>query len=203
MQSWRYPVSVLFALLAVFWAVGCSKIGTRSLAPDTDTEAKEFANRFWAKTLLKCGDSYYFLYNHGAVCRDQCGTGGRIGRVEISEYRDVSFTLRNTRLSEADTLNGFEWNGKSQLCAKAARVFSPAEAGQSQSPAWQPGAWMGGVGCPLPISVYLYKSNGRWYYADFGDALHDIKINDAAPPDLLGGATCAALPRVQSDGLWR
>jgi hypothetical protein len=74
-----------------------------------DAEAERFARDLWDKLLTKCGDSYYF---YSAVVLH-----GDSRQFTLSQYKNVSFATRPQTVSEADRMNGIQWQGLAIMIA--------------------------------------------------------------------------------------
>jgi hypothetical protein len=154
---------ILAAVTACLYFSACS---TRSGAPPVpssprDEEAQKVAEQFWYSVLTKCGDSYYAKDNR------------EIAGAELLTYQfnEVSVTVSPDRLTEADRLNGVEWDGFAILRAKTSR---------SHLSGWGP--WRDGS-VFTGNSVILKRVNGRWLFHGRENFRHPLKqINCAEVP---------------------
>jgi hypothetical protein len=100
------------------------------------------AEQSWYSLLTKCGDSYYARDNRGY-------TGAEL---IVYQFNDVSVEVKPRKLTEADRMNGVEWDGTAFLRCKTSRQHVA-----SWSP-WSNGsAFTGGA-------VILTKVRGRWLF---------------------------------------
>jgi hypothetical protein len=76
--------------------------------PSLDGEAAAAVRDLWEQHTTKCGDSYYSI-------------GGGLEPETIHQYKDVSFDVRSQSLTEANRLNGIEWNGRVAIKARLLR----------------------------------------------------------------------------------
>lgn len=128
------PLAVLIAIALLL--MGCS------FAP---SEADSAAQRFIEKSFSRCGSSYL-----GAV-------PGRMGTT-YSEIRGLSVSVRSNGITEADSLNGFEWSGNIFINCDTIRDFN-AFRGWSQ---WQSGC--AGLTTSSSIEVPLSKWKEQWFF---------------------------------------
>ena len=145
---------VLGALLA-----GCNNsragsdkaIGASTSKSGTDAEAQEQAEKYWGSLLTKCGGTIYGRDNRRAV--DQ-----------IYEFREITIRIKSRALSDADKMNGLQWNGDAYLDSKTSRVLSGGQ--------W--GAWR--EGSILLNSQTMQKVNGEWKFGVLPDAPPPLRI---------------------------
>jgi hypothetical protein len=129
----------LLSLLLTFSACA-GKPGTAG--SPADAEAREQAEKFWFSQITRCGDSYYRVR--------EFKSGGK----EFFEIKDPKVRLAPRKVTDADRLNGVEWDGKAVLEAKAVRAWGPT---LGHWEAWGNGVWR--------MSDYQYpmkKVNGQW-----------------------------------------
>jgi hypothetical protein len=160
-------LSVAIVLSVLIMSVGCGKktsssgIPVRSVSRETplnplDYEAAEQAVELWKPT--KLGDSYYVnqIESHPVLRQGQSDI-----RKTIFELRKANVVVYPDSLSEADKLNGLEWQGSVGLCAEAARSYCdysyPVQPANSWS-AWRPGEF----GSGRILGINCEKRNGKW-----------------------------------------
>lgn len=112
--------------------------------PDINKEAFKVAMTVFDKMLSKCGE-YHVL----------CFEGG-----QIAEYKDSTFQVVSDNLSEADKLNGLEWNGRAHMQCVATRSYCTAF--NCRPPRWNEwvmcsNVWSGGT-----ITIEMQKKKGKW-----------------------------------------
>jgi hypothetical protein len=116
-----------------------------------DSEAQELAERFVGQWVTKCGDRYY------AALPDAMWAAPVGG---LYEYKGVSVTVESLEISEADRLNGYEWEGSAMLNCRLARLYD--------GHAW--GEWSE-AGCvsiypislPPAFPLQMFKKQGKWF----------------------------------------
>lgn len=100
-------VSVLAATLLLLIAVACK---SEYLPAAVDEEAEAEAKAFWARAFSQCGDSHF----------------GKVSSI-IFEFKDpviLTYHKMDDRIfTEADKLNGIEWEGATSFSSKAYRYY--------------------------------------------------------------------------------
>jgi hypothetical protein len=150
--AWNHRHFVFYAVVsatlgAVLIVCSCSQI-----SPEADLQAQHF----WKSTFAKCGDAYF-----------QLGFG-------VTELQDASYTVHNFPLSDADKLNGLEWNGRIEIHSKAHRDWWGGNGrpgvyvGSTNLKYWT--SWEDGdptdrVSAQAPMFISLTKKKGLWYFA--------------------------------------
>jgi hypothetical protein len=134
---------LLFLTLLLFPSLlsACSG-GTGHSGTPADGEAREQAEKFWFSQIAPCGDSYYRVR--------ELASGGK----EFFEIKDPKVRLAPRKMTDADRLNGVEWDGKAVLEAKAVRSWDPT---LGHWDTWGNGVWR--------MDNYQYpmkKVNGQW-----------------------------------------
>lgn len=86
--------------------------------PTIEEEAFQYGKSIWDRVLTNCGDSYYKYYPGN-------------GFVELKEFKKVVFVLHSKPITEADKLNGIEWQGNVEFTYKLYRSKLPRGS-------WQP-----------------------------------------------------------------
>jgi hypothetical protein len=107
-----------------------------------DAEASAQAEKFWFSQITQCGDSYYRVR--------ELTSGGK----EFFEIKEPKVRLSPRKLTDADRLNGVEWDGKAVLEAKVVRVWGPKVG------PWEP--WSNGVWRMDNYQYPMKKVNGQW-----------------------------------------
>lgn len=123
---------ILLALIVFSPSCGTNTHGT-------NTEAQRMADKFWETRLIKCGDSLY-----------------DITAIYLREYKGGGLLVEAAPLTEADKLNGYEWNGQTWINATAYREYRGT---------W--GEWIQGRAYDAPgrrTFIHMSKKNGRWFY---------------------------------------
>jgi len=140
--------------------------GGRWRPDEEDIEASRFAESYWNKKLLKCGESYY------------AGWHDPSGQVWFNEYSGLQLILTREDLSDADRLNGFAWKGETKFSAAADREI----AGNSTGTA---GPWkdVQSFPCIMPLA----KKNGAWSIGRCGGLEIDPDRDPTSPFNLYGG----------------
>jgi hypothetical protein len=92
-----------------------------------DNEAAQLAVEFWKPT--KIGKSYYFCYLQTSQ-DPECPSKGRT----IIELRNVSVEVNPWTVTEADQLNGVEWNGTVTLYSGLLRFYTLSKLPSARAP---------------------------------------------------------------------
>jgi hypothetical protein len=155
---WAVAVTAWFCLLVTLSA--CSKTAL-------DRAADLEAQKWWDKTVVKCGQTYYARnrwINMAAVrpnmSREQLEKD--VEKKELFEFMDAGYVVRAEPVTKADKLNGREWQGRVEIVATAFRKYDDS------SKRWE--SWRDGVPKfpnPLtqvenPFGIYLIFANGKW-----------------------------------------
>jgi hypothetical protein len=115
-----------------------------SAASLAKTEAQQEAEKFWATQVTKCGESYYrkeVLPKKGDY-------------VLLYEMKEPTVLAEPRKLSDADRLNGIEWEGRTVFSPKSSRVW-----GQDPGTWYE---WKKGMGNVPELSYPMKKVNGKW-----------------------------------------
>jgi hypothetical protein len=172
MKTAAYYFSMLvLALLAMVSGIGCNRsspdqTSTSQRTLSLDDQALAEARKYWTDHTTQCGETH--------VARAEYGdrSGG-----DIQQYTSVKFTATPRQLTEADRLNGIEWDGTAEGRATSKRgshfsnfyttmdrtkLVSPnrlaPEPGHSQPGPWSP--WEPSSG---PIwTLQLQKVGSQW-----------------------------------------
>jgi hypothetical protein len=156
----RSTVALLTLAISVA-ALNLTGCATRTGAPSPSTspgnaEAQQAAEQFWYSALTKCGDSYYAKDNR------------EITGFELLTYQfnEPSVVIWSRKLTEADRLNGLEWDGSATLRAKTSRSHVVNWGG------WSNGSIFTGN------MIVLKKINGRWLPFGRENSRHPLKKID-------------------------
>ena len=132
---------ILAVLLSAFLFTAClSK--TRLTGSSIDNEAKKEAEQFWFSQITKCGDSYYREIQY------------KQKDVVFYEYKEPSVHVASATVTEADRMNGIEWQGRISLESKLSRIWG------SDLGHWQ--QWSNGLGDTRDNSYRMKKVKGQW-----------------------------------------
>jgi hypothetical protein len=129
-------------------ALACLSLACTSLPggiiTSAEAEAQREAEKFWATQVTKCGESYYrkeVLPKKGDY-------------VLLYEMKEPTVLAEPRKLSDADRLNGIEWEGRTVFSPKSSRVWA-------QDPgSWY--EWKKGMGNVPELSYPMRKVNGQW-----------------------------------------
>jgi hypothetical protein len=136
--------SFIVAVFLVTLFLSACSTGVMSTAGSSNNEAKREAEKFWATQITKCGESYYrkeVLPKKGDY-------------VLIYEMKDPTVLVEPHKLSEADRLNGVEWDGTTTFSPKASRVW-----GQDSGTWFE---WKKGMGDVPELTYPMKKVKGQW-----------------------------------------
>lgn len=130
-------------ILAAQLLLACST-GVWSTGPSSSSEPQREAEKFWATQVTKCGESYYrkeVLPKKGDY-------------VLLYEMKEPTILAESRKLSDADRLNGIEWEGRTVFSPKSSRVWA-------QDPGtWY--EWKKGMGNVPELSYPMKKVKGQW-----------------------------------------
>jgi hypothetical protein len=115
-----------------------------SSASSAETEAQKEAEKFWATQVTKCEESYYrkeVLPKKGDY-------------VLLYEMKEPTVLAEPRKLSDADRLNGVEWEGRTVFSPKSSRVW-----GQDLGTWYE---WKKGMGNVPELSYPMKKAGGKW-----------------------------------------
>jgi hypothetical protein len=133
-----------------FATIAVSSIFSNALAGNLDDEAKQYGTNYTSQMWLINNNDYWIYYSIPPNnFTTNLGQDGPIMR--FVEARDVSWNIIPKYLTEADRLNGLEWQGSVTMTAKVAHEYDCAGG-------WQP--WINKVSL---IADYIEKRNGTWY----------------------------------------
>lgn len=135
--------ALIMALLVASSLSMCSA-GAIFDAGSGNSEAKRQAEKFWASQVTKCGDSYYrkeVLPKKGDY-------------VLLYEMKEPTVLAEPSKLSDADRLNGIEWDGRTIFSPKSSRVW-----GQDPGTWYE---WKKGMGNVPELSYPMKKAGGQW-----------------------------------------
>ena len=118
--------------------------------PSLDQEAVAFAKKKFFELWTQVGDSWFTSHTFRE-------TGS-----EYIQIRGLTYKVKPERLSEADTLNGFQWRGKVGFFSRVSRTYDRDIDGP-QVPQWSD--WFDDASYKIPIddfSYFIIKKNGQW-----------------------------------------
>lgn len=156
----RICLAVMLIVLASSVGVGQKKKSRRTTRPvatpklTNPAQAKIEAAKAWDALVTKCGDSFYSF----------------IGS-QLSEFRFVSITVEEHRLSEADKLNQIEWEGRTYFNTRAWRTYWTNS---------RPEHWTEWTTIPFRPSLHMTKKAGTWRVGE--------------PSNGMRGFTCSLIP---------
>lgn len=133
----------IWTIILANLSLACS-ILPGTINSSTGAEAQREADKFWAMQVTKCGESYYrkeLLPKKGDY-------------VLLYEMKDPTVLVQSHKLSEADRLNGVEWDGTTTFSPKASRVW-----GQEQGSWFE---WKKGMGNVPELTYLMKKVKGQW-----------------------------------------
>src|SRR4051794_19216787 len=112
------------AVVHLILIVGCIRLATAQVAPNTEAQAQ--ADAYWNSKITRCTPTdAYTAWTKGVYF----------------QYRNVSWTIRANQLTQADTMNGVQWQGMTTLRANQTREYTQG--------AWQP--WFQGISDHLDV----------------------------------------------------
>lgn len=130
--------------ITLYTALLCSSCWPSStLISNSDTEARDQAQKFVEAQFTRCGDSYYGI-------RKVANDNG------LYQFRNPKVSVKSQELTQADKLNGIEWRGSSNFSAEEWRMYSVT----GEWTSWREGFTSLDVG----LSVNMYKENGQWKF---------------------------------------
>lgn len=115
-----------------------------SATSSAESEAQKEAEKFWATQVTKCGESYY---------RKEV-LPKKSDYVLLYEMKEPTILAQPRRLSDADRLNGVEWEGTTTFSPKSSRVW-----GQDPGTWYE---WKKGMGNVPELSYPMKKAGGKW-----------------------------------------
>lgn len=142
-----HPVAyLLFVVISISACILLSACWTDfgSAVSSTKSEAQKEAEKFWSTQITKCGESYY---------RKEV-LPKKDNYVLLYEMKDPTILAETHKLTEADRLNGLEWDGTTTFSPKASRVWA-------QDPgSWY--EWKKGMGNVPELTYPMKKVKGQW-----------------------------------------
>jgi len=124
--------------------------------PPLDQEAVALAQKAFSETWTQVGDSW-FVFHQWRI------TDYREYESKFIQIKGVTFRVRSAALSEADTLNGFQWKGSVVVFFRIRRDYRLGESPTRQWSGWEDAKDNG----ELWIASYqrhysIVKKNGQW-----------------------------------------
>ena len=166
MSMKRTIMTAALLALIVSLVAGCKKTGvsipvkvystsfgySEEKSPEkADLEAVKQAMLVWKVTAA--GKSYYMSD----------------ARTYILEFQNPSFSVARNRITEADQLNGLEWQGSVSFDGDTSRRYAFLEPNNAANGKW--GAWRNGNDCTIILKL-TKKKGESWKVADaFDDAV--------------------------------
>jgi hypothetical protein len=142
----------LFFLLPLIITAVIAGCGKKHYQPTAvDREADKEAELFWSKAFSKCGDSYYGEYSFSGRHSTSSPMIYQLKEPFIFTYHDMDEKV----ITEADKLNGFEWQGTTTVFSKVYRY--------TMSDKWVD--WSDGS--PLmrsTLRIPIRKVKGKWEF---------------------------------------
>lgn len=135
--------AVICAALLAWLSLACVSL-TNMVASSAEAEARQEAEKFWATQVTKCGESYY--RKEVLPKKDDY--------VLLYEMKDPTVLAEPRKLSDADRLNGIEWEGRTVFSPKSSRVW-----GQDPGTWYE---WKKGMGNVPELSYPMKKVKGQW-----------------------------------------
>jgi hypothetical protein len=132
----------------------------------SNSEADMQAKQYWSKEVKNCGGIYYRRNGNGWFA-----------------YKDFSYHLYSSGLTEADKLNGFEWKGGMLIESSAHREWNPFYHRWTDWTSGNPTVAFVGA---IQDRQILVKKSGRWYLGPFSN----IEASKYNPPPI----NCSAVP---------
>jgi hypothetical protein len=125
--------------------------------PPLDQEAVALAEKAFSETWTHVGDSWLTYQRHN---RSNLGENYSFKYIQI---RGVTFRVGSAALSEADTLNGFQWKGWVVVFFRLRRDYSLDESPTRQWSSWEDAPSDGELWiADRQRSYNIVKKNGQW-----------------------------------------
>jgi hypothetical protein len=151
------PVAILF-----FAILGCKSTSNKNVdspnmpvavvspTPSLDDEAAGAVKNFWEEHVILCGTSYFSSEDFRGI-------------ITLHEYKGVQFIAKGSGPpSDADRLNGIEWNGMVQQSASVQRNRNEG--------VWTDWKSSGGY------DIQATKRNGKWFVAQLMNITNQRKV---------------------------
>jgi hypothetical protein len=155
-KSRGIAIAILAVLFLIVGAVFLRLYQVSQRAPIYDgnpiyEEAKEQSQKFWDTMLVRCGDSYY-----GVLTRAGEDVASTRWIFQLREPEIVVYYDPKQELTNADKLNGVEFDGKTFISASASRSYQDGK--------WS--VWSDGATAAFheTISTPVRKVKGRWQF---------------------------------------
>jgi hypothetical protein len=144
-----------------------------------NSEAKSVANQYYDRLGTHCGDRYLTYAWGGSLFNlSMASVSGYNGRGLIEDNGRSVGVIENA-LSEADKLNGIEWQGMMYMQGKTERQWSGNGWGLYQD-----------ISRNQLTAIPMMKSNGTWYYR--GQSGSNLTLNQVPNPPQID---CAKYPK--------
>jgi len=147
---------IIGSIVGGYFVIG--EVSSANSNKSMNSEASKVATDYWNSLFIICSGDYYVAHTYKSHSYGDSG----VLRYKIWQYRGVKYktTDRSERLSGADKLNGFEYEGRTKVDCKFERVFL------SRTDSWTD--WKNCVsknGSDVPILGFrFYKKDGVWVY---------------------------------------
>lgn len=148
---------------------------TTGLSPSD--EAFQIASGYWMKKFTFCSGSWYTLDEWAKLVFKE----NRSNRSAVKEVKDLTITLTPRNLTEADRLNGIEWEGRTRPKATSTRQYENGKWSQ----------WYSNYVGRQSEQWTLTKINGQWSLGSF--KVFFATINEPVP--YLKPIACTDIPR--------
>jgi hypothetical protein len=156
-------------LLVCLLPVGC-KSGS--------SEAKAVANQYYDRLGTHCGDRYLTYAWGGSLFSLSMASVSGYNRGLVEDNGGSVGVIENA-LSDADKLNGIEWQGMMYMQSKTERQWSGNGWGLYQD-----------ISHNQLSAIPMFKSNGTWYYRGLGGS--NLTLNQMPSPPQID---CAKYPK--------
>lgn len=110
-----------------------------------DQEANQQARQFWDARITQCGEDYFTR-----------------NRYSIRQFKNLQIIVTALGVTQADRLNGIEWQGRTVVKAEASRLYSSKRT-VNEDIGWS--KWSQGLGDALEVVgliAEIRKENGQW-----------------------------------------
>lgn len=146
---------ILLLILTSIISFSCS----REVKSQLRSEAEARAQNWWTESVARCGD-----YNYLRVQWSDFFMNNLVERDALFQFKPSFASVKEKTLTEADKLNGFEWEGTIQIPVVAHRYY---DFRLNKWIGWLDGAPMYEVSVlrpePTPIlGTRFYKVKGKW-----------------------------------------
>ena len=146
-------IALTLSLIVLLCSLSCSSNPNRA-------EAERMARNWWNAAVTKCGDSYYM---NGTYVNSAGINTTR--RNVLYHFRTSNFSVTETPLTQADRLNGIEWQGVVEIPVSAYRYYDYQERSwygwfNGQPPRREGAVYLSDI--PPTLGTSIVKRRGRW-----------------------------------------